>query len=211
MADERFSEGGKFAVEPAKVTLLDLGLHGGGLGDTWARKPGRRAGGDLGWFVETVHGLGLPLVLKGILHPDDARKAVEAGCDGIFVSTHGGRQVDGSISAIEALPSCIADVKAACAAVGKPPLPVFFDSGIRYGQHVFKAKALGATAVLYGRPVMMALVLGGAAGVSHTVSCLLGDTECTLGAAGFSNWGEVDEASVVRAAAAGRPPLIARL
>ena len=67
------------------------GLHGGGLGDTWERAPGAREGADLAWFVSKVKGeLGMPLVLKGILHPDDARRAVELGVDGVVVSTHGG-------------------------------------------------------------------------------------------------------------------------
>ena len=69
---------------------------------------------------------------------------------------------------------------------------------MRYGQHVLKAKALGATAVLHGRPVMMGLVLGGAVGVEHVLSCLLGDVECNLGAAGFSNWAEVTADALVR-------------
>ena len=152
-----------------------------------------------------------------------------------------GRQVDGSISALEALPGCVAAVRAACEASGRPAdaVPVFMDSGVRYGQHVLKAKALGATAVLYGRPVMMSLTLGGEEGVSHTLLNLLvsctdspmrawrsrlemrgpahltlgspiarwqGDTECTLGAAGFSTWGEVGEGTVVRAAGSGEAP-----
>ena len=113
VADERFSEDGKWEVDPAKATLLDLGehdrlrasglsaghlygrcaagLHGGGLGDTWERAPGAREGADLAWFVSKVKcELGMPLVLKGILHPDDARRAVGLGVDGVGVSTHGG-------------------------------------------------------------------------------------------------------------------------
>ena len=83
--------------------------------------------------------------------------------------------MDGSISALEALPGCVAAVRAACEASGRPAdaVPVFMDSGVRYGQHVLKAKALGATAVLYGRPVMMSLTLGGEEGVSHTLLNLL--------------------------------------
>ena len=83
--------------------------------------------------------------------------------------------MDGSISALEALPGCVAAVRAACEAGGRPAdaVPVFMDSGVRYGQHVLKAKALGATAVLYGRPVMMSLTLGGEEGVSHTLLNLL--------------------------------------
>lgn len=85
----------------------------------------------------------LPIVLKGILHPDDARRAVDAGADGVIVSNHGGRQVDGALAALDALPAVVA-------AAGK--LPVLFDSGIRCGADVVKAIALGARAVLLGRP-----------------------------------------------------------
>jgi L-lactate dehydrogenase (cytochrome) len=90
----------------------------------------------------------LPILLKGVLHPDDAKLAMEHGIDGIIVSNHGGRQVDGSISALEALPQIVDTVQ--------EKMPVMMDSGIRRGSDVLKAIALGATAVLVGRPVCMA-------------------------------------------------------
>ena len=93
----------------------------------------------------------LPIVLKGILHADDARKALDAGMDGIIVSNHGGRQVDGSIASLEALPEIIKVVG------GK--VPVLLDSGIRGGADVFKALALGATAVCIGRPYVYGWLL----------------------------------------------------
>ena len=96
---------------------------------------------DLAWLREQTE---LPIVLKGILHADDARKALEAGVDGVIVSNHGGRQVDGAIGALDALP-------AVREAVGEE-FPVLFDSGIRTGADVFKALALGADAVCVGRP-----------------------------------------------------------
>ncbi|MEZ5647499.1 MAG: alpha-hydroxy-acid oxidizing protein [Alphaproteobacteria bacterium] len=99
----------------------------------------------------------LPIILKGILHPEDARKALDYGVDGIYVSNHGGRQVDGSISAIEALPA-IMDVV-------RDKAPVLIDSGFRGGADVFKALALGATAVGIGRPYCYALAINGQAGV----------------------------------------------
>src|SRR5262249_8238696 len=86
----------------------------------------------------------LPILLKGVLHADDARRAVDLGVDGIVVSNHGGRQVDGAIASIDALPPVVA-------AVGDR-VPVLLDSGIRGGADVFKALALGARAVLIGRP-----------------------------------------------------------
>ena len=121
----------------------------------------------------------LPVVIKGILHPDDARKAVEVGMDGIDVSTHGGRQVDGSISAIEALP------RVADAVDGEVPL--FFDSGIRRGSHVFKALALGADSVFLGRPYAYGLAAGGQEGVHTVLRNILSDFDLTMALAGYDD------------------------
>lgn len=117
-----------------------------------------------------------PIVLKGITHAGDARLAAEAGMDGIIVSNHGGRQVDGAIGALDALP-------AIAAAVGDE-LPVLFDSGVRGGADVVKALALGARAVLLGRPYAYGLGLAGEAGVRHVLRCLLAETDLTLGLTG---------------------------
>jgi isopentenyl diphosphate isomerase/L-lactate dehydrogenase-like FMN-dependent dehydrogenase len=117
-----------------------------------------------------------PIVLKGIQHVDDARRAVTAGMDGIIVSNHGGRQVDGAIGALDALP-------AIAAAVGDQ-LAVLFDSGVRGGSDVIKALALGARAVLLGRPYAYGLGLGGADGVRHVLRSVLAETDLTLGLAG---------------------------
>ena len=125
----------------------------------------------------------LPIILKGILHPDDARQALDCGVDGIYVSNHGGRQVDGAIGAIEALPGV------ARAVAGK--VPVLFDSGVRGGADAFKALALGATAVGIGRPYCYALALNGQAGVEELLSNWLADFELTMGLAGCKNVAEV--------------------
>src|SRR5262249_14966673 len=98
----------------------------------------------------------LPILLKGILHADDARRAVDHGVAGVIVSNHGGRQVDGAVAALDALPA-VAEAVAGRAAV-------LFDSGIRRGADVFKALALGAKAVLLGRPYCYGLAVGGEAG-----------------------------------------------
>lgn len=124
---------------------------------------------DLAFLREHWDG---PIALKGIQDTDDARRAVDAGMDGIVVSNHGGRQVDGAIAALDALP-------AITHAVGDQ-IDVLFDSGIRTGADVVKALALGAKAVLLARPYAYGLALGGEAGVRHVLRCLLADLELTL-------------------------------
>lgn len=128
---------------------------------------------DLAWLRERTS---LPIVLKGVLHPDDARAAADTGVDGIVVSNHGGRQVDGAVAALDALPAIVE-------AVGDR-LTVLLDSGVRNGADVVKAVALGAAAVLYGRPYVYGLGLGGQAGVTHVLRCLLGELDATVALAG---------------------------
>ncbi|HZC73739.1 MAG TPA: lactate 2-monooxygenase [Jatrophihabitans sp.] len=119
---------------------------------------------------------GGPIVLKGIQHVDDARRAADAGMDGIVVSNHGGRQVDGAIGSLDALPDIVE-------AVGDR-LEVLFDSGIRTGADVLKAVALGARATLVGRPWVYGLALGGYEGVRHVLRCLLADIDLALALSG---------------------------
>ena len=130
---------------------------------------------DLAFLRENWDG---PIVLKGVLHPDDARLAADAGMDGVVVSNHGGRQVAGSIAAADALPA-VAD------AVGDR-LTVLFDSGIRTGDDVVKALALGAEAVLLGRPYAYGLGLDGQAGVEHVLRCVLAELDLTMALAGHA-------------------------
>ncbi|MFJ8649205.1 lactate 2-monooxygenase [Streptomyces sp. NPDC093546] len=130
---------------------------------------------DLAFLRENWDG---PIVLKGILHPDDARRAAGAGIDGVVVSNHGGRQVAGSVAAADALPR-VAE------AVGDR-LTVLFDSGIRTGDDIFKALALGSRAVLVGRPYAYGLGLDGQAGVEHVIRCLLAELDLTLALSGHS-------------------------
>lgn len=118
----------------------------------------------------------LPILLKGVLHPDDARKAVELGIDGLVVSNHGGRQIDGEIASLDALPAVAEAVN------GK--IPVLFDSGVRGGADVFKALALGATAVCLGRPYVYGLAVAGQRGVEEVIGNLLAEFDLTLGLAG---------------------------
>jgi lactate 2-monooxygenase len=126
----------------------------------------------------------LPILLKGILHPEDALKAIDSGMDGIYVSNHGGRQVDGSIAPISALPEIVRVVK------GK--VPILLDSGIRCGADAFKALALGATAVCIGRPYAYGLAIGGQQGVNEVLMNLMSDLELTMGLAGCKNIQEIN-------------------
>jgi isopentenyl diphosphate isomerase/L-lactate dehydrogenase-like FMN-dependent dehydrogenase len=125
----------------------------------------------------------LPIVLKGVLDPDDVPRAVDAGVDGVIVSNHGGRQVDGSVAALDALPEVVD------AAPGD--FPVLFDSGIRSGSDIFKALALGAAAVLIGRPYVLGLGLGGAEGARDVLRGLLADFDLTLALSGYTRPGEL--------------------
>ncbi|TXC96483.1 lactate 2-monooxygenase [Streptomyces sp. ISID311] len=130
---------------------------------------------DLAFLRENWDG---PIVLKGILHPQDALLAAEAGMDGVVVSNHGGRQVAGSVAAADALP------RVAKAAGDR--LTVLFDSGIRTGDDILKALALGAKSVLVGRPYAYGLGLDGQAGVEHVIRCLLAEFDLTLALSGHS-------------------------
>jgi L-lactate dehydrogenase (cytochrome) len=130
---------------------------------------------DLEWLREETD---LPILLKGILHPDDALQAVQAGADGLIVSNHGGRQVDGAIATLRALVA-VRD------ALG-PEFPVLLDGGIRSGADIFKALALGADAVCIGRPYVWGLALDGQAGVEHVLRCLLAELDLTLALSGYT-------------------------
>ncbi|WP_236566764.1 lactate 2-monooxygenase [Nocardia sp. CY41] len=148
--------------DPKTAILTWISLFGNAL--TWD---------DLAWLRSLTD---LPLVLKGICHPDDARRAKDAGVDGIYCSNHGGRQANGGIPAIEHLPEVVA------AADG---LPVLFDSGIRTGADIVKALALGATAVGIGRPYPYGLALGGVDGLVHVVRSLLAEADLLMAVDGY--------------------------
>ncbi|OLT25095.1 alpha-hydroxy-acid oxidizing enzyme [Actinomadura sp. CNU-125] len=124
-----------------------------------------------------------PIALKGIQHPDDARRAVDAGMDGVIVSNHGGRQVDGAIASLDALPGVVD-------AVGDRTT-VLFDSGVRTGADAVKALALGAKAVLLARPYAYGLALGGQAGVQHVLRCFQAEMELTMALAGIARPEEI--------------------
>ena len=130
----------------------------------------------------------LPILLKGVLHPDDAREAIARGMDGIIVSNHGGRQVDGAIASLDALPAIVDAVQ------GR--VPVLLDSGIRTGADVFKALASGATAVCIGRPWVYGLALGGEAGVRDVIRNIRAELDLTMGLAGCGAISEITRESL---------------
>jgi len=128
---------------------------------------------DLPWLRSLTT---LPLLVKGICHPDDARRAADGGVDGIYCSNHGGRQADGGLPALDCLPAVVE------AAGG---LPVLFDSGVRSGADVVKALALGATAVGVGRPYAYGLALGGADGIVHVLRSILAEADLIMAVDGY--------------------------
>lgn len=132
----------------------------------------------------------LPILIKGILHPEDAKLAIEKGIDGIIVSNHGGRQLDGVIASIDALPEIVRVVN------GR--IPVLFDSGIRRGSDAVKALALGATAVCIGRPVIWGLAVGGQEGVERVLENFLQETKVSISLSGARNLEEVQKLQLVK-------------
>ena len=140
---------------------------------------------ELAWLRQQTK---LPIVLKGIQHVEDAWRAIEAGVDGLLVSNHGGRQVDGALGALDALPAIREAVD------GR--LALLFDSGVRTGADVFKALALGAEAVCIGRPYIWGLALAGQAGVEHVLRWLLAELDLTLALSGYTAIEQLDEAAL---------------
>ena len=154
---------------------------------TWAATFGKvLTWADMKWLKSMTK---LPIVLKGICHPDDARRAVDEGADGIYCSNHGGRQANGGIAAIDMLPGVVA-------ASGNTP--VLFDSGIRSGSDVVKALALGATAVGVGRPYAYGLALDGAEGAAHVLKCLLAEADLLMAVNGYPTIADVRAAGAIR-------------
>jgi lactate 2-monooxygenase len=136
---------------------------------------------DLTWLRQQTK---LPIILKGILHPEDARNALDAGMNGIIISNHGGRQVDGSVATLDVLPKVVEVIQ--------NKIPVLLDSGVRGGADIFKALALGAKAVCVGRPYVYGLAIAGEQGVYEVLQNLMADFELTMGLSGCKNISEIN-------------------
>jgi lactate 2-monooxygenase len=142
--------------------------------------------GDMPWLRSMTK---LPLVLKGICHPDDVRRAIDGGADAIYCSNHGGRQANGGIAAIDMLPGVVE-------AAGSTP--VLFDSGIRSGTDVIKAVALGATAVGVGRPYAYGMALAGAEGAASVLRAILAEADLLMAVNGYPTLDAVRAAGAQR-------------
>ncbi|HLW91523.1 MAG TPA: lactate 2-monooxygenase [Roseiarcus sp.] len=141
---------------------------------------------DLPWLRSLTK---LPLILKGVCHPDDARRAIDGGVDAIYCSNHGGRQANGGLAAIDLLPAV---VKAA------GETPVWFDSGVRSGTDVIKALVLGAKAVGVGRPYAYGLALDGVDGIVHVLRCLLAEADLLMAVDGYPTLADLKLSALMR-------------
>jgi lactate 2-monooxygenase len=159
--------------DPRSAVMLWAQVFGNSL--TWD---------DLAWLRSLTK---LPLILKGIMHPDDASRAVDGGVDGIYCSNHGGRQANGGLPALD----CLAEVVDAAAGT-----PVLFDSGVRSGADVVKALALGATAVGVGRPYAWGLALGGEDGVVHVLRTILAEADLIMAVDGYPTLADLTRESL---------------
>ena len=173
-SDEHFRARLK-SSDPAEAVGLFAQVFGHAV--TWA---------DLTWMREATS---LPIVLKGIGHPDDVRRAKDLGVDGIYCSNHGGRQANGGLPALQTLPGVVE-------AAGDTP--VLFDSGVRSGSDVVKALAMGATAVGTGRPAVYALAVGGEDGVVHHLRSFLAEADLLMAVDGYPSLARLREAGLHR-------------
>lgn len=161
--------------DPQTAVLTWTGIFGNPL--TWD---------DLPWLRSLTD---LPLIVKGICHPDDARRAIDGGVDGIYCSTHGGRQANGGLPALDCLPGVVE-------ASGE--VPVLFDSGVRSGADVIKALAMGATMVGVGRPYVHGIALGGTEGAVHVLKTILAEADLIMAVDGYPTLADLTPDSLRR-------------
>ena len=166
---------------PVGVDLPNIARAAGVADDQAAAVPfvERLTWDDLEWLA----GFGRPVVVKGILHPDDARLAIEHGAAAIAVSNHGGRQLDGAIASLDALPAVLEAIDAR--------VPVLLDGGVRRGTDALIGLALGATAVGIGRPTIWGLAVDGEAGVGRILDLITGELEQAMALAGVASLGDL--------------------
>jgi L-lactate dehydrogenase (cytochrome)/(S)-mandelate dehydrogenase len=171
---------GNYVRQGQRESVADLAGRMGGMLD-----PG------MGWadLAELRRHWSGPLLVKGLLHPQDATRALAEGVDGLIVSNHGGRQLDGAQASLRALPAIAQAVRGRA--------PVLLDGGVRRGSDVFKALDLGASAVLVGRPQLWGLAVGGEAGVAHVLGLLAGELDRAMGLAGVAQASRIREAGLV--------------
>lgn len=170
----------KFPLPLPNVPKQSGATRGQGIGKIFAAAKNELTPYDIMWVKSVTD---LPVIVKGIQHPDDAEIAILAGADAIWVSNHGGRQLDGAPAAFEVLPEIAARVN--------KRVPIIFDSGVRRGQHIFKAIASGADVVAIGRPVIYGLALGGWRGVVSVLDYLKNDLRRVMTLAGVQNVNEI--------------------
>ncbi len=184
---------GEVALPPSELPLLPRPAEDESRDlDEYYREnldPGQVTWKQLSSFCEISP---LPVMVKGVLHPDDARRAAECGARGIIVSNHGGRQMDHSVSALDALRTITESF------VPPPEFEILMDGGVRSGADVFKACSFGARAVLLGRPVLYALAADGEAGVSSMLSELRSDLHELLAQVGVRNPSELHPGMLYR-------------
>lgn len=180
---------------PAGMTLANYPTQDGyndRVKDAWDQNTEklfdeRATWADIAWLKGITS---LPILIKGVLSPHDAVEAVQAGASGIIVSNHGGRALDGTLSSIESLRPI---VKAVRSLPGGAHVPILLDSGVRRGTDVLKALALGATAVLLGRPVFFSLAVGGQEGVQKMLSIIRDELEAAMALCGCQSLRDVTE------------------
>ncbi len=172
-------------VERANLSTLGSAIAGGAHRPSGRNIYSATHGADITWKdIEWLRSfINVPLFLKGVLNPGDAMAAADLGCDGVIVSNHGGRSLDTVPASIDALP-------AIAKRVGKR-IPLILDGGVRRGIDVFKALALGASAVMIGRPYLYGLAAGGALGVARVIEILRTELEMTMGLAGCTKLSQI--------------------
>lgn len=168
---------------PPAIRIANFERHV--LPDAYIPEPAPITWKEVAWLRSLTN---LPLILKGIITGEDAKRAISYGADGIFVSNHGGRQLDGVAASIEALPEVIAAVDGKC--------EVYLDGGIRRGTDILKALALGARTVFIGRPIIWGLAVDGANGVRHVLELLRTELTTAMALAGYARVDEIERALV---------------